>query len=319
MKESEVIQLAKNCGFPSIKAKALKLEASGREYYRLHITPDATKVLCYLSPEKGNHNKFLHISNFFFNEKIKSPEIFYSNSEEGVTIQEDLGEKCLIDLDMLSVSNKEMLKDSIALLAKIQTVNIPQIPKLELDDLNDQMNKLTDVFLKDFLGITFDNDFNELQDEVIEKLSEQPWMNCHFDFERRNLIAFDNEIAVIDFQDLSSGPIGIDLAGIIIDHYIKYPDDTIANCLDHYSDLMEFQLDSSDIFEWIRWGAIQRNMRILATLSSLYLDNERTFRLKDLPMILSNLIDLIPEKYESLKSYLTKEVQPQLLKKLSQI
>lgn len=319
MKESEVIQLAKNCGFPSIKAEALKLEASGREYYRLYITPDATKVLCYLNPEKGNHNKFLHISNFFFNEKIKSPEIFYSNSDEGVTIQEDLGEKCLIDLDMLSASNKQMLKDSIALLAKIQTANIPQIPKLELDDLNDQMNKLTDVFLKDFLGITFDNDFNELQDEVIEKLSEQPWMNCHFDFERRNLIAFDNEIAVIDFQDLSSGPIGIDLAGLIIDHYIKYPDDMISNCLDHYSDLMEFQLDPKDIFEWIRWGAIQRNMRILGTLSSLYLDNKRTFRLKDLPMILSNLIDLIPEKYESLKSYLSKEVQPQLLKKLSQI
>ena len=319
MKESEVIQLAKNCGFPSIKAEALKLEASGREYYRLHITPDATKILCYLSPEKGNHNKFLHISNFFFNEKIKSPEIFYSNSDEGVTIQEDLGEKCLIDLDMLSASNKQMLKDSIALLAKIQTANIPQIPKLELDDLNDQMNKLTDVFLKDFLGITFDNDFNELQDEVIEKLSEQPWMNCHFDFERRNLIAFDNEIAVIDFQDLSSGPIGIDLAGLIIDHYIKYPDDMISNCLDHYSDLMEFQLNSNDIFEWIRWGAIQRNMRILGTLSSLYLDNKRTFRLKDLPMILSNLIDLIPEKYESLKNYLSKEAQPQLLKKLSQI
>ena len=319
MKESEVIQLAKNCGFPSIKAEALKLEASGREYYRLHIAPDATKVLCYLSPEKGNHNKFLHISNFFFNEKIKSPEIFYFNSDEGVTIQEDLGEKCLIDLDMLSASNKQMLKDSIALLAKIQTANIPQIPKLELDDLNDQMNKLTDVFLKDFLGITFDNDFNELQDEVIEKLSEQPWMNCHFDFERRNLIAFDNEIAVIDFQDLSSGPIGIDLAGLIIDHYIKYPDDMISNCLDHYSDLMEFQLNSNDIFEWIRWGAIQRNMRILGTLSSLYLDNKRTFRLKDLPMILSNLIDLIPEKYESLKNYLSKEVQPQLLKKLSQI
>ena len=319
MKESEVIQLAKNCGFPSIKAEALKLEASGREYYRLHITPDATKVLCYLSPEKGNHNKFLHISNSFFNEKIKSPEIFYSNSDEGVTIQEDLGEKCLIDLDMLSASNKQMLKDSIALLAKIQTANIPQIPKLELDDLNDQMNKLTDVFLKDFLGITFDNDFNELQDEVIEKLSEQPWMNCHFDFERRNLIAFDNEIAVIDFQDLSSGHIGIDLAGLIVDHYIKYPDDMISNCLDHYSDLMEFQLNSNDIFEWIRWGAIQRNMRILGTLSSLYLDNKRTFRLKDLPMILSNLIDLIPEKYESLKSYLSKEVQPQLLKKLTQI
>jgi len=226
----------------------------------------------------------------------------------------------------------DLSKEYIAKLIEAQKelVSKRDVPVVDwpiVEDYSDELKaKITDEYYEKVDSITALTDRSErsekqseLQDEVIEKLSEQPWMNCHFDFERRNLIAFDNEIAVIDFQDLSSGPIGIDLAGIIIDHYIKYPDDTIANCLDHYSDLMEFQLDSSDIFEWIRWGAIQRNMRILGTLSSLYLDNERTFRLKDLPMILSNLIDLIPEKYESLKSYLTKEVQPQLLKKLSQI
>jgi aminoglycoside/choline kinase family phosphotransferase len=82
---------------------------------------------------------------------------------------------------------------------------------------------------------------------------------------------------------------------------------------------MELELSSEEVFEWVRWGAIQRNMRILGTLTNLYLKNERSFRLKDLPMILDNLIGLLPEKYEFLKEYLVSDVKLELTKKLSQI
>ena len=51
----------------------------------------------------------------------------------------------------------------------------------------------------------------------------QPWANCHFDYERRNLISdlTENKIYMIDYQDTKIGPIGIDIAGILLDHY--YP------------------------------------------------------------------------------------------------
>ncbi len=63
MKESEVIQIAGECGFSVNKAEALKLEASGRQYHRVQLDSGETKVLCYLNPDKGTHTKFLHISN----------------------------------------------------------------------------------------------------------------------------------------------------------------------------------------------------------------------------------------------------------------
>ena len=319
MIESEVIQISEKCGFLASKAEALKLEASGREYYRIISSSGETKVLCYLDPAKGNHSKFLHVSNFFLNQEIRSPEILYFNNDLGVTIQEDLGDLSLIDLDMLSNQNDLLLRQSLEVLVKIQTANIPQIPKLEIHDLNSQMSKFSTIFLKDFLDMESHADLVNLQEEAIDELSEQPWMNCHFDFERRNLISNNNSIAVIDYQDLSFGPIGIDLAGLLIDHYIKYPSEIMSNSLNHYSQLMELELSSEDVFEWVRWGAIQRNMRILGTLSNLYLKNERSFRLKDLPMILDNLIGLLPEKYEFLKEYLVSDVKLELTKKLSQI
>ena len=146
-------------------------------------------------------------------------------------------------------------------------------------------------------------------------------MNCHFDFERRNIILDANkEIAIIDYQDLCIAPIGIDLAGLLIDHYVKYSDEMISNSLDKYSNYMNLDLSSEDIFEWVRWGAIQRNMRILGTLSKIYIEHNRSFRLKDLSMILDNLIDLIPdENYESLKQFLSIDVRSQLSIKMAQI
>ena len=261
MIESEVIQISEKCGFSASKVEALKLEASGREYYRIISSSGETKVLCYLDPAKGNHSKFLHVSNFFLNQEIRSPEILYFNNDLGVTIQEDLGDLSLIDIDMLSNQNDLLLRQSLEVLVKIQTANIPQIPKLEIHDLNSQMSKFSTIFLKDFLDMESHADLVNLQEEAIDELSEQPWMNCHFDFERRNLISNNNSIAVIDYQDLSFGPIGIDLAGLLIDHYIKYPSEIMSNSLNHYSQLMELELSSEDVFEWVRWGAIQRNMR----------------------------------------------------------
>ena len=83
---------------------------------------------------------------------------------------------------------------------------------------------------------------------------------------------------------------------------------------------MSLDLGSKDIYEWVRWGAIQRNMRILGTLSRIYLEHERSFRLKDLSMILDNLIELIPENnYESLKQFLSRDVRSQLSIKMTQI
>ncbi len=86
-------------------------------------------------------------------------------------------------------------------------------------------------------------------------LNNQPWMNCHFDYERRNLILDSNEnIAVIDFQDLCIGPIGIDLAGILIDHYCSYPKQLIEDSLSHYVSIMELNVSSDEALEWVRLG-----------------------------------------------------------------
>src|SRR6056300_132388 len=272
--------------------------------------------MCYLDPKKDNHTKFLHVSNFFTNLSINSPEIILANQAVGVIVQQDLGDTCLIDIDLNE--NPELLKQSVEILSKIQTAHIPQIDKLDEESLMMQMETMQSIFLEKFLSCKKLKELETLQARAFSQLSEQPWMNCHFDFERRNLMVdSSNEIAVIDFQDLCIGPVGIDLAGIIVDHYISYSDQLIDNALKHYVQCLQLDVSVKDVNEWLRWGGIQRNMRILGTLSNLYIQDNRTFRLKDLPGILENLITLIPnDELMSLKEHLSSAVMPKLYKEL---
>ena len=316
MKEEEVINLSSKCNFNATKAIPLKLEASGREYWRVEDNKDSL-VLCYLNPSLGDHLDFLKISNLLNANNISTADVIYHNPDIGVTLQKDLG-----DDDLLTIFNEEnkqdLLKRSLDLLVKIQGLPQEEIPKLTHDELVDQMYLFKDIFCINFLEVEPDNSIDDLMLLTTENIKQQPWVNCHFDFERRNLILHQNQITVIDHQDMKIGPLGIDLSGILIDHYYPVNLTDINMMLDYFSKQIKSKHNSEELFNFLRWGSIQRNMRILGTLANLFIEHKRSFRLKDLPMILSNLECIIPDNHKS-KLFISEQLQPLLNKKLLDI
>ena len=316
MKEEEVINLSSKCNFNATKAIPLKLEASGREYWRVLDNNDSL-VLCYLNPSLGDHLDFLKISNLLNANNISTADVIYHNPDIGVTLQKDLG-----DDDLLTIFNEEnkqdLLKRSLDLLAKIQGLPQEEIPKLTHDELVDQMHLFKDIFCINFLEVEPDNSIDDLMLLTTENIKQQPWVNCHFDFERRNLILHEDQITVIDHQDMKIGPLGIDLSGILIDHYYPVNLKDINMMLAYFSKQIKSKYNSEELFNFLRWGSIQRNMRILGTLANLFIEHKRSFRLKDLPMILSNLECMIPDNHKS-KLFISEQLKPLLNKKLLDI
>jgi aminoglycoside/choline kinase family phosphotransferase len=316
LKEEEVINLSSKCNFNATKAIPLKLEASGREYWRVLDNKDSL-VLCYLNPSLGDHLDFLKISNLLNANNISTADVIHHNADIGVTLQKDLG-----DDDLLTIFNEEnkqdLLKRSLDLLAKIQGLPQEEIPKLTHDELVDQMHLFKDIFCINFLEVEPDNSIDDLMLLTTENIKQQPLVNCHFDFERRNLILYQNQITVIDHQDMKIGPLGIDLSGILIDHYYPVNLKDINMMLAYFSKQIKSKYNSEELFNFLRWGSIQRNMRILGTLANLFIEHKRSFRLKDLPMILSNLECMIPDNHKS-KLFISEQLQPLLNKKLLDI
>jgi len=316
LKEEEVINLSSKCNFNATKAIPLKLEASGREYWRVLDNKDSL-VLCYLNPSSGDHLDFLKISNLLNANNISTADVIHHNADIGVTLQKDLG-----DDDLLTIFNEEnkqdLLKGSLDLLAKIQGLPQEEIPKLTHEELVDQMHLFKDIFCINFLEVEPDNSIDDLMLLTTENIKQQPLVNCHFDFERRNLILHQNQITVIDHQDMKIGPLGIDLSGILIDHYYPVNLTDINMMLDYFSKQIKSKHSPEELFNFLKWGSIQRNMRILGTLANLFTEHKRSFRLKDLPMILSNLECMIPDNHKS-KFFISEQLKPLLNKKLLDI
>ena len=88
--------------------------------------------------------------------------------------------------------------------------------------------------------------------------------------------------------------------------------------LDYFSKQIKSKHSPEELFNFLKWGSIQRNMRILGTLANLFTEHERSFRLKDLPMILSNLECMIPDNHKS-KFFISEQLKPLLNKKLLDI
>ena len=317
MKESEIIELTTQCGFECERAIALKHEASGREYWRL-VNKSESLILCFLDPLKGDHLQFTYLADIFKSNNINAPEILMHNPKLGVTIQEDLGDNDL--LEILNDSNKyELVKQSLELLNKIQVIEGLNINTLNQSDLESQINLFSEFFCGQFLKLEADDSIRKLSEKTIINLNKQPQLNCHFDYERRNLIlSKDMKINIIDFQDLCIGPIGIDLAGILLDHYQPFDEVFVKESLVFYKEESNLDLGHDELFECFRWGGIQRNLRILGTLSRLYIDQNRSFRLNDLTMILQNLIDIIPSGWNC-RDFLIDTVKPSLHERLKSI
>ena len=64
-------------------------------------------------------------------------------------------------------------------------------------------------------------------------------------------ISADEESILLDFQDLGFGPIGIDLAGILIDHYYETNLELVSLYSNKFAQLSKFDLCGDEVYEYM--------------------------------------------------------------------
>jgi aminoglycoside/choline kinase family phosphotransferase len=93
----------------------------------------------------------------------------------------------------------------------------------------------------------------------------------HRDFQSRNIMILRGRVRFIDYQAARLGPIGYDLASLLIDPYAALPVPLQAELLDHYLDVLTDLLayDRQQFKEEYLVLAIQRNLQILGAFAFL--------------------------------------------------
>ena len=317
--QDQLLESAKDFDKGVRDIKPLKIDASGRRYYRA-LSRTNSYVMCHDDSPINGQSVFVDRSNKLANSNVRVPKILKYDSEKFLTIQEDIGDNSLI-LKENFYQDSSLVFNALSLLNDMHKAELNGIDSTFSIGLESHTKKFSKILCKEFLEIEIFDEFKDFLEAMRPELMNQQWGNCHFDFERRNIHEMANgELVLLDFQDLCFGPIGIDLAGILLDHYVDCDLEVLRNYCSTFSEISCYDLSSDDVYHATCWGGLQRNLRIMGTLTNLFLRFNRPFRMKDLPQILANTITLsLALNQKPLAGFLQDQVAPELHKKLGSL
>jgi aminoglycoside/choline kinase family phosphotransferase len=149
------------------------------------------------------------------------------------------------------------------------------------------------AFLQGYVGLEVAEaelapDFERLLAGI--RLEESPGF-LHRDFQSKNLFVQGEEIRVLDFQGARLGPLGYDLAALLIDPYVDLSPAVQEELLGFYLDLLggRGSVDRRDFREQYDNLAICRNLQILGAFGFLTRVKGKTQFAPHIPAALAGL------------------------------
>ncbi|KPJ99215.1 MAG: hypothetical protein AMJ60_05725 [Desulfobacterales bacterium SG8_35] len=278
-------------------------DGSSRMFFK--ITTGENGSFCGVMPANENTKKGLaealaafNIGSHLKKRGIPVPAIHSFDPENGFILFEDLGETLLYDeLERNKKKSgehvwdqaRETYKEIIELLLYMQISGSVRFDRKWCWETQRYDKKLmlekesgyfTQAFCQDLLGIK--NLPAKLSDEFKDlagRAARQPAVYfLHRDFQSRNLMIAAGEIRVIDFQGGRLGPLGYDLASLLIDPYAQIPPQVQQELLEHYLEhLCTYGLDDLAFLKGYKSLALQRNLQILGAFAFLAKQKQKVF------------------------------------------
>jgi len=285
-----------------VRIAPLSGDGSSRLFFKIKTE---TTSYCGVLPDKENTQKGMAEAHAAF--KIGShlkkrglpvPVIHGFDPISGFILFEDLGETLLHDLlqekkkdsgEQLGQEVVELYKEIIQMLLFMQISGSVRFDRKWCWDTQRYDKKLMleressyfmQSFCRDLLGIkSFPNGLTDEFKLLAGRASRQPAVYfLHRDFQSRNLMVSDGKIRIIDFQGGRLGPLGYDLASLLIDPYAELPEQLQHELLEHYLEhLCTYGLDELAFKKGYPDLALQRNLQVLGAYAFLGFQKQKSF------------------------------------------
>ena len=278
-KEEKLISLFEEwSGNSVVDFTGLAGSGSNRRYYR--IIGEKSTAIGVIGEDRRENETFLEFTSHFAKHGLPVPEIYASNPDEGIYIQQDLGDVSLFDLvqknsgSKLSGGIERLYKQSLDQLIRFQVVAGKDLdysycfPRVEFDAQSMQwdLNYFKYYSLK-FQDITFheeklENDFQT----IIQYLTEADANYFMYrDFQTRNILIYQNKPYFIDYQGGRKGPLQYDVASLLFQAKADLPFSFRQQMLDHYLEKLAgyVNVDKKEFTELYYGFVLLRTLQVL--------------------------------------------------------
>lgn len=294
-----MVQLVQVAGCNPARAIITVLAGDGSDRRFLRVGDGGRSLFVVLPNLASEHGLAESRATWFIGNHLRScgvvvPEMYGYDPESGVVICEDLGDRLL---HQAVVAEHQSEKQLVSLYEPI----IEQLALMQIDGRRDfktewcwdtkfydqqlMLARESGYFMESccrhLLGIT--KVPAGLQDEFV-KLADlasalPAGFFLHRDFQSRNIMLQNGQARFIDFQGGRLGPLGYDLASLLIDPYVSLPDPVRERLLQKYIEVVADYpaADSAFAIEGYYLLALQRNLQILGAFAFLAKAKGKTF------------------------------------------
>ncbi|MFT3807394.1 aminoglycoside phosphotransferase family protein [Arenimonas sp.] len=278
---------------PSAQLEGASADASFRSYWRCE-SGGRTWIVMDAPPDREDIRPWLDVAARLNAAGLHAPEIAASDAEQGFVLMSDLGTRLYLpELDAASVDS--LYGDALDAMLAMQTrADVRGLPAYDEARLVAEMELLPEWFLKRHLGFTPECeewDVIESAFRALEKSARaQPQVFVHRDYHSRNLlITASRNPGILDFQDAVLGPVTYDLASLLRDCYIAWPDDQVYAWAEAYRQrLAAAGLAVGDAGQFRRQFdlmGLQRHIKVLGIFCRLWYRDGKAGYLNDLPLV----------------------------------
>lgn len=285
-------------------------DASFRRYFR-YAHGNETWIAMDAPPEKEDSTSFVNISENWFAQGIRVPQIKALNLKEGFMLLSDFGETLLLSAlepDKPNVhQGKHYYAKAMKALVGIQGLDASELnlPSYNSALLQREMSLFKDWLIEAKLGLKLSDqesaDLNDCLKFLETRALAQVQVTVHRDFHARNLmICDDDSLGIIDFQDAVSGPVTYDLVSLLRDCYIVWPADLVNEWCKEFYELL--QIPQSDVLRQIGdykhfkedfdLMGLQRHLKVAGIFARLSIRDGKHGYLADIPRTLEYILSV---------------------------
>ena len=267
-------------------------DGSTRAFWRITLPHDKISLIAMQNAPTNEFSKreniaYLMIGGHLKRQGIPVPQIHASELDHGWFIMEDMGKTSLQTRFSQETDGLLLYERVVEILLRLQVEGVAgfdttwtcQTERYDRFVMRRYESEyFRDAFLIDYLKLKsewseLDSSFDHLA-EVASK-AESCFL-LHRDFQSRNIIISDPEspgsgIGIIDWQGARLGPLGYDLASLLIDPYTQLSSSQRAQIYGLYLQLLKRSLPGrgSPFERYYPYLAIQRNLQILGAFAFL--------------------------------------------------
>jgi N-acetylmuramate 1-kinase len=296
---------------------------SDRLYYRVRLGADFSLILVKYNLQKEENTRFVGIANFLNVVGVNAPLIYFHDPEEGLIWMQDLGETDLWHYRQTRWAIRRKLYEStLEQMARLHGVDLASGENLGLQAGFGEKLYLweQEYCFQNCLQLCFrlsDDQVQALRSNpafrtLAMKLASYPRVLIHRDFQSQNVILWDDEPYLIDFQGMRAGLAQYDLASLLFDPYTNLTREERGALLRYYFERTR-QNSGFSQFERIFFEcALQRLMQALGAYGVISMIRGKPEFLRHIKPAMKSLIEVASsiEEFSFLADFLARLPQP---------